>query len=578
MKIKSLHIENFGKLSNFDIDFNENLTQFCRQNGWGKSTLSHFLKAMFYSMPKKGNLKPYAAERSKFKPWQGGIYGGSLTFCVKEKTYRVTRTFADTPENDTFELIDLDTGLKSKDYSKDLGRELFGVGVETFEITAFFPQMAFESGLTDEMRANMTGLNKFENDLSSLSTAQKKIASRLKDLKGLKPKPAELDAKKKSILDGKRLISTYENEKEKFEKNILNLKGSIEKQSKTVSKLKEKREEVSSQRKEKEKKEQQLYALQEQLTLALATKTEEEPRIEKKKSFGIFAYLLPVLTLLSAGAFFALGWFRVLSMTAGLIVAVIILIIGAAGEYILLSNRKPKKEAAPVKKEDGQLATNLAALRIGFNAIKDELASTECATFNEEEFEKESSILAEMKTELAVLNQKLISKSRELEESYDRQEILEKEYDEMLQRKDQTSQKEMILIKTKEFLDKAKENVSTRFSKPYKEAFNKVFEAVAGDKNGKISIDLNLKVTENSPSGEKEFEYLSQGYRDAISICQRFALLETIYKKEKPFVLLDDPFVNLDEEKVSVMSKIVNDFAKSYQTIYLYCHERNEIK
>ena len=87
-----------------------------------------------------------------------------------------------------------------------------------------------------------------------------------------------------------------------------------------------------------------------------------------------------------------------------------------------------------------------------------------------------------------------------------------------------------------------------------------------------------MAITENSPSGEKEFEYLSQGYRDAISICQRLALLDTIYLKEKPFILLDDPFVNLDEEKRQALSNIVQEYSQNYQTIYLHCHERNGVE
>ena len=87
MKLLSLHIENFGKISNFDYVFKENPSVISQPNGWGKTTFACFLKAMFFGMERRGKLKMYAAERSRFAPWQGGTYGGSVIFEHNGKTY-----------------------------------------------------------------------------------------------------------------------------------------------------------------------------------------------------------------------------------------------------------------------------------------------------------------------------------------------------------------------------------------------------------------------------------------------------------------------------------------------------------
>ena len=50
MKLIKAHIINFGKLHDFDIDFNDKVNSFVFENGWGKTTLSVFIKAMFYGM------------------------------------------------------------------------------------------------------------------------------------------------------------------------------------------------------------------------------------------------------------------------------------------------------------------------------------------------------------------------------------------------------------------------------------------------------------------------------------------------------------------------------------------------
>ena len=48
MRLLSCHIENFGKLHEFDMDFDNGLNVILQDNGWGKSSLAAFLKVMFY--------------------------------------------------------------------------------------------------------------------------------------------------------------------------------------------------------------------------------------------------------------------------------------------------------------------------------------------------------------------------------------------------------------------------------------------------------------------------------------------------------------------------------------------------
>ena len=45
MKLLECHVDNFGKLSNYDYRFSEGLTVIQEPNGFGKSTLAAFIKA-----------------------------------------------------------------------------------------------------------------------------------------------------------------------------------------------------------------------------------------------------------------------------------------------------------------------------------------------------------------------------------------------------------------------------------------------------------------------------------------------------------------------------------------------------
>ena len=43
MKIRKCYISSFGKLKDFSIEFNDDLTVINQENGWGKSTFAAFV-------------------------------------------------------------------------------------------------------------------------------------------------------------------------------------------------------------------------------------------------------------------------------------------------------------------------------------------------------------------------------------------------------------------------------------------------------------------------------------------------------------------------------------------------------
>ena len=138
MLLKRCHILGFGKLQDFTYDFSEGFNLICTENGWGKSTFAAFLRAMFYGLPQTTKKNLDEAERKKYKPWNGGVMGGSLVFEVNGKEYRAERTFGKKEAEDTFRLIDLSTNLDSADYSAELGKELFGLDKEAYLVKHHF--------------------------------------------------------------------------------------------------------------------------------------------------------------------------------------------------------------------------------------------------------------------------------------------------------------------------------------------------------------------------------------------------------------------------------------------------------
>lgn len=86
MKLRSCHIDNFGKLSDLHLEFQDGVNLFHEPNAWGKSTLAAFLRVMFYGFDSKRESGLFDKERVVFRPWQGGTYGGELDFPIREKS------------------------------------------------------------------------------------------------------------------------------------------------------------------------------------------------------------------------------------------------------------------------------------------------------------------------------------------------------------------------------------------------------------------------------------------------------------------------------------------------------------
>ncbi len=149
MKLLKCHVENFGKLSNFDYTFSDGLNVFQAPNGFGKSTLAAFIKAMLYGFNKTSSQDLQKNDRKKFLPWQGGAYGGSLDFQIADTKYRVWRSFGKTAKKDAFSLYDLTHRKDSTLYSENLGEEIFQLDAESFMRSIYLPQiMRTDTSLT----------------------------------------------------------------------------------------------------------------------------------------------------------------------------------------------------------------------------------------------------------------------------------------------------------------------------------------------------------------------------------------------------------------------------------------------
>lgn len=228
MIIKKCHIDNFGKMSDFDFDFHEGLNTILEENSWGKTTFSVFIKSMFYGL--EYNTKK-VNERKMYEPWQGGVYGGSVVIDINGKEYKIERTFGKKDKDDTFSLYDVMTGKISEDYSENIGEELFQIDREAFVKSIYIPQSQTDTGMTDGLNAKIGNLSQAKDDISNYEKVKKILEEK----------------KKEYGTRGKKSAAARINEE------IALLKDKAEKRQETLRVVKELEEHIKEKKKEYQK-------------------------------------------------------------------------------------------------------------------------------------------------------------------------------------------------------------------------------------------------------------------------------------------------------------------------------------
>jgi uncharacterized protein YhaN len=130
-----------------------------------------------------------------------------------------------------------------------------------------------------------------------------------------------------------------------------------------------------------------------------------------------------------------------------------------------------------------------------------------------------------------------------------------------------------LLVLTRDHLAAAKEKFSGAYMEPLMQAFRKYYQMMTGSEDVPYRMDADYNLILISDGASHTTSTLSDGYQDLVSICRRMAWIEAMYPEEHPFILLDDPFVNLDEDKLRRAMHFLNCIAGEYQILYFTCHE-----
>lgn len=195
MRLIECSIAGFGAFSDYRITFDEGLNVILQPNGWGKTTLAAFVKAMLYGFGRKRVRDVSENERLRYLPWEGKSYGGSLDFEFDGRAYRVVRKFGKTAAGDTLVVIDIDSGQKVDVGDGEVGEWLFGLDSNAFQKSVFVGQNGFGfDGSTSGLRSRLNALVNEADDVAGLDKALSRLDERRRHYKKTGGRGAIADA------------------------------------------------------------------------------------------------------------------------------------------------------------------------------------------------------------------------------------------------------------------------------------------------------------------------------------------------------------------------------------------------
>lgn len=146
MQITELYIRGFGKFTEKHFYFRNGLQIIYGENGYGKSTIHAFVRAMLFGMERGRGRAAGKDDFSRYQPWETPErYGGVMWFLVGGRRFRLERRFG--RQERTASLICEDDGEELSVEQGDLDMLLGGMTASVFDNTISIGQLRAEPGI-----------------------------------------------------------------------------------------------------------------------------------------------------------------------------------------------------------------------------------------------------------------------------------------------------------------------------------------------------------------------------------------------------------------------------------------------
>ncbi|MGX8687299.1 MAG: ATP-binding protein, partial [bacterium] len=146
------------------------------------------------------------------------------------------------------------------------------------------------------------------------------------------------------------------------------------------------------------------------------------------------------------------------------------------------------------------------------------------------------------------------------------------EYEKCCRELESLQHRYQVLDRTLFYLEQARNAFHALHKDTFLEAFRIYYEYLSGEKAEAFETDAGLNILVRTEGVLREPSLFSTGCQDLIGLCRRLSMIDAMYRSEKPFLIMDDPFVSLDEERLQAGLRLVQGLSADRQVIYLTCH------
>lgn len=127
-----------------------------------------------------------------------------------------------------------------------------------------------------------------------------------------------------------------------------------------------------------------------------------------------------------------------------------------------------------------------------------------------------------------------------------------------------------------EALKKAGENMRSNVVPQLTANASQMLSRVVDGKYGELILNADFGMNYTAGSETRSAEHMSKGTHDAAYIALRFALMQVVYKKAMPPVVLDESFAFVDEDRLMRLLACIAE--SECQSLFFTCREREAVE
>lgn len=637
MKILSVRIESFGKLGKTEIAFHDGLNVIRQVNGFGKTTLANFIRAMLYGFTysRTGGV----TDAARFQPWgSDGRFGGSMTVEHEGEIYRIERFFGATAKVEQKRYTNERTG-REVFWDKQPGEILLGLTADSYDRSAYFPQEAVALRPNDNLDARLANL--VQNSADDYDKIQQKLRDYKKNLQyergsggkifllqqqidqltgqleqagNALRRQKEIDSRMQQIASERQAINNAQIDcNGKLAQ--LNRKLAQSQPSEEEMRARARYEEINQRLKQVPSEFDADFSRAEDLARQIASIPTVSP-VEKKPKSGygrIILYSTATVLVLLGVMFLVLGIANVMNMITGVVLGCVILVIAIAAVFLFQPRKKkrvksdpdPSEERPdlpPVTREQLESEFFFLAHKYVFAEVNDVESVRRALWKAHSDYQSDQRTLETLlpivnrpQTDVSGLEQQLEEINGIKSQLDNRANALLREETGLAEERkrlvvngvavqdklmecqaelEQAKRQYALAEKVSVMLEQAKDNLSSSYLPRLCKRTTELLQYVT-QSNLEATVDRTFAVSLRERGQTKSMSEFSRGIREITLLCFRLALSELLYNGNIPFIIVDDAFVNFDEDNFVRATELLRQLSAHGQAVYLSCHSRS---